>query len=173
MKYKYSPFDIAIYFKTENLTIREEYLIVESLWEKHKELLQDCYCKEKKIFLNSLKHELYKIEGILDCADEINLILKEMGSSYRVGELEFEHNVIDSYFKVIKLRLSYTHGTEYCRIKLRTLIRAFGYKRRTAALVEYINSTIDSLGMKVYLRGKEPCSIGEVSLDKVIVIRLK
>ncbi len=173
MKYEYSPFDIAVYLKTENLTIKEEYFIIESLWKNRNDLLQVKYYKNKRVFLNSVNHELNKLDGILYCTDEINLILQEMGSNYRVGELEFEQDVIESYFKVIKLRLSYTLGTEYCRIKLRTLIKSFGYKRRTAALVEYINNTIDLLGLKAYLRGKEPCDIGEISLDKVIIIRLK
>lgn len=83
------------------------------------------------------------------------------------------HNVIENYFKVIKLRLSYTPGKEYCRIKLRTLIGSFGYKRRTAALVEYINSAIDSLGLSTFLRGRLQCNIGDLALDKTIVIRLK
>jgi len=173
VKYLYTPFDVAVYIKTENLTIKEEYIILESLWKRRNGLLGAQYNKEKKQFLNLFKHELHKLDGILDCADEINLILQEMGSKYRVGELEFEQDVIESYFKVIKLRLTFTPGKDYCRIKLRTLIGSFGYKRRTAALVEYINRTINSLGLKTFLRGWEQCDIGEVSLDKVIIIRLK
>ena len=129
--------------------------ILESLWKRRNGLLGAQYNKEKKQFLNLFKHELHKLDGILDCADEINLILQEMGSKYRVGELEFEQDVIESYFKVIKLRLTFTPGKDYCRIKLRTLIGSFGYKRRTAALVEYINRTINSLGLKTFLRGWE------------------
>lgn len=172
MKCLYTPFDVAVYFKTENLTINEEHSILESLWGRRNDLMEIGHIKEKIQFVSSVMIELYKLGGITECAEEINIILREMGSKYRVNESEFERDVIESYFKVIKLRLMYTPGKDYCRIKLRTLIGSFGYKRRTAALVEYINTTINSLGVKTFLRNWEQCNIGEISLDKTIVIRL-
>lgn len=169
----YTPFDLAVYFKTENFRITEKHEIIESLWERREELLSAEYHKEKKQFVNSLNHELYKMDGLLDCVDEINLILKEMGSKYRVSESEFEQDVIESFFKVIKLRLTFTPGKAGCRIKLRTLIDRFGYKRRTAALVDRINRTVNSLGLETFLFARYECDIGDVSLDRFIIFRLK
>lgn len=113
------------------------------------------------------------MDGLLDCVDEINLILVEMGSKYRVSESEFEQDVIESYFKVIKLRLTYTPGKADCRIKLRTLIGSFGYKRRTAALVDRINRTVNLLGLETFLFARVECDISEVTLDRFIIFRLK
>ena len=123
--------------------------------------------------LHSVKHELHRLEGFLDCADELNLILQEIGSEFSLGESNYEQGVIESYFKIFKLRLTYTPGTDFCKIKLRNLIGRFGYRRRTASLVDCINRTLKSLGLKVYLRGWEPCDIGTVPLGDIIVIRLK
>ncbi len=173
MKYLYTPFDVAVYFNSANLTISEEQLILMSLWEQREALIWYQYRKEKKHFLHSVKHELHNIEGTLDCADELNLILREMGSKFSLGESNYEQGVIESYFKIFKLRLTYTPGTDFCKIKLRNLIGRFGYKRRTASLVDCINRTIKSLGLKVYLRGWEPCDIGIVPLDDIIIVRLK
>ncbi len=173
MKYLCTAFDVAVYIKKANLPIKEEYEILDSLWERREDLLAAKYKIEKKQFINLFRHEMNKMDGNLDCVDEINLILKEMGSKYLLSDQEFEQDVIASYFKVIKLKLSLTPGKKYCRIKLRTIITSFGYKRRTALLVEYINRTINALGLKTYVRGSEHCNIGDISLDKVIIIRLK
>lgn len=77
-----------------------------------------------------------------------------MGSKFSIGESGYEQGVIGSYFKIIKLRLKYFPKTDYCKIILWNLITRFGYKRRTSALVEYINRTINALGLRAYLRGK-------------------
>lgn len=113
------------------------------------------------------------LDSSFNQVDEIDLILHEMGSKYRLRTRDYEQNVIDSYFKVVKLRLSYTDGTDYCKIKLRTLIGCFGYKRRSVPLVEYMAGAIQSLGLKTYLSNRENCDIGAVSLDKMIIIRLQ
>ncbi|WP_312652595.1 hypothetical protein [Proteiniclasticum sp.] len=173
MKYLCTAFDVAVYIKTANFPIKQEYGILESIWERREELLAAKYKAEKKQFLNLIRHEMNKLDGSLDYVDEINYILKEMGSKYLLCDQEFEQDVIASYFKVIKIQLLLTPGKKYCRIKLRTIIRSFGYKRRTASLVEYMNKTINALGLKTYVRGLERCNIRDVSLDQVIIVRLK
>ncbi len=173
MKYLYTPFDIALYFSSANLTISEEQSVLMSIWNQRETLLASEYRKEKKFFINSLKHELHKLEGTLDCTDELNLILRELGSIFSLDASNYEQDVIESYFKTIKLRLTYTPDVTFYKIKLRNLIKIFGYKRRTASLVDYINKTIIALNLKMYLRDKKPCDVGSVSLDEIIIIRLK
>ncbi len=173
MKYLYTPFDIAVYFSWANLTILEEHSVLMTLWGQRETLIALDYRKDKKYFINSVKHELHKIEGTLDCTDELNLILRELGSKFSLDSTNYEQDVIESYFKTIKLRLTFTPNDTFYKIKLRNLIKIFGYERRTASLVDYINKTIISLNLKVYLRGKKPCDVGTVSLDEIIIIRLK
>lgn len=173
MKYLCTAFDVAVYIKIANFPIKQEYAILDSMWDRREGLIAAKYKIEKKQFINLIRHEMNKLDGSLDCVDEINYILREMGSKYLLCDQEFEQDVIASYFKVIKLQLILTPGKKYCRIKLRTIIRSFGYKKRTASLIEYMNRTINALGLKLYVRGREHCNIGDVSLDKVIIIRLK
>lgn len=173
MKYLYTPFDVAVYFRTENLTVTEEHLILKALWENRESEIWSYYRKDIQKFRKEVNNELHMMEGYLEDADTLNLIFQEMGSKYSIGESGYEQGVIESYFKIIKLRLSYSPNTEYCKIKLRNLIAQFGYKRRTKALVEYMNRTISVLGLRVYLRGWESCDIGEVSLDDMIIFRSK
>lgn len=173
MTYLYTPFDIAVYFNSSNMTISEENLILSLLWEQKYTLISyDCR-KERRHFFNLVKYEMHNMNVSLDGIDELNFILKEMGSKFSIGEQNYEQGAIESYFKLFKLKLTYTQGTDFCKIKLRTLIRKFGYKRRTNNLVECINRTIELLGLETYLRGWEPCDIKNVVLDDTIIIRLK
>lgn len=173
MKYLYTPFDVAVYLRTENLTISQEYNMLESLWENKDSEIWSYYRNDKQSFRKEIHYELHMMDGYLDNADALNLIFKEMGSKFSVGEFDYEQGMIESYFKISKLRLSYSPNTNYCKIKLRNLIARFGYKKRTKSLVEYMNRTINALGLRAYLRGLESCDIGTVSLDDMIVFRSK
>ena len=168
-----NPFEVAVFLKTENFPIKEEYRIIDAIWESRESFLSVQYCTNKKIFKKAVSHELNKLDGMLKDIAEINMILIEIGSKHRIDGSTFEHDVVASYFKVIKLRLVFAPGREYCRVKLRTIISSFGYKRRSLELVSTMNQVIGSLGLKTYLRGRESCEIGSVLLDKVISIRLE
>lgn len=173
MKYLYTPFDVAVYFRTENLTISEEQSMLDALWENKDLEIWSYYRNDKQSFKKEIHYHIHMMEGYLEDADVLNLIFQEMGSKFSVGESSYEQGVIESYFKIIKLRLSYSPNTDYCKIKLRKLIARFGYKRRTKALVEYMNRTINALGLQAYLRGWEGCDIGAVSLDDIVIFRQK
>ncbi len=49
MKYLYTPFDIAIYFRTENLTISEEQGMLDALWENKDLEIWSYYRNDTKI----------------------------------------------------------------------------------------------------------------------------
>ena len=61
---------------------------------------------------------------------------------------------------------------DYVRMKLRTLLKAYGYKRRTQELLKYLRECMMFYHMQTYLRGKEECDIGEIGLDEMITIRV-
>ncbi len=170
MKKLYTPFDIALFFASANLTISEEQSILVSLWQ-HNNVIDFEYCKGKKQFRKSVFRELDNLIGV-ENVFEIDLIFKDMGSKFSLLEFNSEQDAISSFFKVIKLNLTHAPGKNHCRIKLRNLIKNFGYKKRSAALIDNINSTISSLDLTVCLRGRKPCNINTVPLDNIIVIRL-
>ena len=57
-------------------------------------------------------------------------------------------------------------------IERRTLLKAYGYKRRTQELLKYLRECMMFYHMQTYLRGKEECDIGEIGLDEMITIRV-
>ena len=84
-----------------------------------------------------------------------------------------DENYIEAYFRLTKLKLSYVEGCDYIRLKLRTLLKNFGYKRRTEKLVLSINRSLEKLKLECSLKRREKCNIGEIDLDDMIIIRLK
>lgn len=78
---------------------------------------------------------------------------------------------IDLFFKLKRFQILYMDGQDYIRLKIRTLLRAYGYQRRTQELIRYFRECLMFYHMQTYLRGEE-CDIGENGLDEMITIRV-
>ena len=87
--------------------------------------------------------------------------------------IEEQQEALWAYFKVIKLRLLYQHECLFVRLKLRTLLREFKYKRRSQKLMSDIQGILTQLQLETYSKGYMTCSIEEIDLDEYILIRLK
>lgn len=84
-----------------------------------------------------------------------------------------EDTSIDSFFKIIKLKLSYCENVTYVRLKMRTLLREFNYRIRKVVFVDKLKKSMERQGLVTYLKGHEECDIGKIKLDDMIMVRLK
>ena len=56
-------------------------------------------------------------------------------------------------------------------MKLRSLLSAYGYKRRTEKIVSYLKKCLDFYHIQIYLRNGIECNIEDISLDDMITFR--
>ena len=57
---------------------------------------------------------------------------------------------IDLFFKMKRVQILYLDGQDYVRMKLRTLLKAYGYKRRTQELLKYLRECMMFYHMHMY-----------------------
>lgn len=167
-KYKLIPQDIAGYLFHENTTHKRENEILYDLFENHNQMIVWDYRNDYLLFKQSVMNliNLYELDDIT--YNETELILHDVNGTIDTDE---EADCFGAYFKFIWLQLMYS-GVSYRKIKLRNLLRDFGYKKRAASLMCHINRTINMLGLKTYLRYYEECDISDAGLDDMIMIRL-
>lgn len=169
----YSVYDIANYLIDENVSCKQSNAILEALWSDRQNLLDSNYDCDKRKFFQSVSSQIDKRSVDLDETDGINRIFKDMGSDFSLTATGDEgHNRMVSYFSVMKLKLTYSTDTNDLRMKFRTLLRMFGYERRSKSFNDAIKSGLDDLGLAVYLKGNILCDIDTVKLDDMIIFRL-
>ena len=78
---------------------------------------------------------------------------------------------LDLFFKSMRIRILFIGQKNYARIKLRTMLKAYGYKRRSDRLLAYIDRCMMFFHLVPYLHG-EPCKVAEVSVDDMITFRI-
>lgn len=61
MNTKYTLLEIAVYFKSENLKISDQYGILDYLWEKRADVLEDIILNSKKQFYGLINEKLYSL----------------------------------------------------------------------------------------------------------------
>lgn len=168
-KYKYTPKDIASLLCISNFTRSRENEIIEDIFKNHNDDIIAKYRKDFHKLRRAVREETIILESDNHTFSETEIILKEFGLTISDDNIE---NVFGQYFRLIKLQIMYSHSG-YKRLKLRSILKDFGYKRRSDKLNYSIQNALKALGLVTYLKGMEPCDITEISLDQMVIIRLK
>lgn len=169
-KYKFIPKDIAGYFINADFTHTKQNEVLTDIFENHNNSVVFPYRNDFLLLKRTVDDLMIKYESDNETLDEVQVIMWEMGECGLMLD-EGNYDRLGAYFKLIKLQLMYS-GITCKKIKLRTLLKDFGYKRRTADLVSRINRAFSALGLVTYLKKRKQCNIGQVKLDDMIIIRL-
>ncbi len=169
-KYKFTPRDIAGYFISADLPHKRQNEALKDLFENYNSSIVYPYRNDFFLLKKTVDDLMIKYESDNETLDEVQVIMWEMGERFLMLD-EGNYDRLVAYFKLIKLQLVYS-GIGCRRMKLRTLLKDLGYRRRTSDLVNKISRTLAALGLTPYLKNRKQCIIGQVKLDDMIIIRL-
>ena len=80
---------------------------------------------------------------------------------------------IDLFFKKLRIQILYLGKNDYVRMKLRTLMAAYGFKRRSKEFVHFLQCRLAFYHIQTALRGNEVCNVEDMeSLDDMITFRV-
>lgn len=80
---------------------------------------------------------------------------------------------LELFFVRVRLRILFLQERTYSQMKLRTLLKAYGYQRRTEELVSFMEETLEALELSVLLSNRRECNLRKVKLDDILVFRIK
>lgn len=170
----YSALDIAVFVSGMDLSCREESRVIENIWSGENELLSSRYRNNLRQFILDVRYWLnyFCEKPVLDREfPAVQKDLSRLEHSFQVGEYISDFSDLDLFFKSIRIRILYC-GEKYVRIKLRTLLARYGYKRRTPQLMEHIEHSMQFFHLEAALRGGVPCSIRDIALDDMLTFRV-
>ena len=172
----YSALDWAMLLSLRDLGARDEAALLEKIWAEERAFLVPDLEKSRRVFLLDVAYwSLYLREK--PCIDrEFPMIQRDAadcGSSLREESFLSDFLDLDLYFKEVRFRLRFFSDCGYVRIKLRTLLKQYGYRRRSAKLLEHLEQCMAFYHLQPYLRGGIPCELSAISVDEMVVFRLK
>ncbi len=167
-KYLFTPHDLAIFIRIEDLAHSKQAEILTDLFDDHNAEIVYPYREDFALFRRSVNDFLIRYDTAYEDLEEAQMIMDEVNGSST--EVISDPDYFGAYFKLIKLRLLYTK--DYCKIKMSTLLSNFGYQRRSAQLVARIKRAMRKLGIIPQTHGYELCDIGNVDVHTMIMFRL-
>ena len=171
----YSPLDIAVIINSLNVGIQEQNRILNVVWSVDKSYLNYRYWYDKKKFFLDVYYWLNYITNKKNIDDEFSIIKSDVSSvNGTIDKNDFvtDYKNLDLFFKKVRIMLITHPEKSYTAIKLRTLLKRYGYERRTQKLVGHFRTCLEVYHLQSYLKGGEVCDLGKVQLDKMIIFRL-
>lgn len=170
----YTPLDIAAILNSMELGCKEESRLLDLIWEFERDLLDPEYRYDHRKFILKTLYWLHYFfdKPMIDA--EFPIVQKDLWLSQ--GTLSKEDYIsdylgLDLFFKSIRIRILYNEQRKYVRIKLRSLLKQYGYRRRSPQLMQYIDNCLIFYQLQPYLRGGEVCDIRNISLNDMIIFR--
>ncbi len=168
----YFPDYIARIILSQDMSMKQMNQFLSTIWENEREFLLPWHKRNKKKYLLDMYEALNYWENKEEFDREyllVNQDLKALGSETSFVQEEF--NDMYLFFVNLRLRILYLEGQDYVRMKLRTLLREYGYKRRTKRLNLYLKQCLAFYHIESYVKGGEHCDIEDIGLDDMITFR--
>ena len=171
----YNAYSVAYFVVSQEMGSKTQMAFLENLYEDEKGFILPYYKWNKKAFFSDV---LYFEDYLIDrekLDKEFPVIKKDItasGRQFDIAEKMSDYPDINLFFMIMRLRLLYVSDQGYTRMKLRTLLKHYGYKRRSVAITKHIQDCLSFYRIKSYLRGGQECDVKEISLDDMITFRI-
>ncbi len=172
----YSPLDMAFILYEMDLGERETAEFILDVWNHEKSFLLEKYRSNKlKFVLDTYYWSNYLADKeIIDGEfSKIQKDAKELGIPLSETIYTSDFSNIDTYFKTVRLKILYGKGNKFIRIKRRSLLKLYGYKRISPVLLDYFKMCLEFYQIESYVRGGVKKSIKDIQNNEMITFRVK
>lgn len=171
----YSPLDIAAIISFADLGVHAESELINRIWQEEKPYLPSTYHSDQRKFALEVRYWLEYLYNKPALDREFPAIKRDMlktAQSNVDDKYISDFSDLDLFFKNVRLQILYMNGRDYVRVKIRTILKKYGYKRRSAVLVSHIKNCMSFYHIEGRLSGGIPCNIEKDSLDSMITFRV-
>lgn len=167
----YNAYSIAYFVASQEMGSRRQMGFLDQIYESEKEFIHPDYRGHKKEFVSDV---LYWSDYLID-KEKLDAEFPALERDFQFAGRKLDKEGVmsdypefDLFFMTLRLRIRYTGGQEYVRMKLRTLLRNYGYKRRSNLLMDHIRDCMMFYHIQPYLRNGEECD----DIDDMIIFRV-
>ena len=174
-EYTYSPLDMAWTIRSLDLGAKETVSLLNNVWEDEQKYLIKKYRDSLYLWITDCEYWGNYINDKEDLDTEFPSLRQDIiDAGRKVKEDDFlsDFTDLDFFFKRLRIQILYVGQHDYVRVKLRTLLKAYGYKRRSPQILRHINDCMKVYHLKPFMTGGEACQIGKIDINDMITFRL-
>ena len=169
----YTALDVACIIDNAGLSTKEALRLAHRMHTEDKSFLAVEYRQNyRKWLLDILYWSDYMQDKIALDADFPSVQAVSDGT-LDISDLMRDDFDLDLFFKRLRVQILYLGKKDYVRMKLRTLIAAYGYQRSSKEFVRFLKIRLVFYHIQTALRGNELCDVETMdSLDDMITFRV-
>lgn len=168
----FSALDIACIIDNFDLSEKRANELLNRIWNEDRSFLLANYRDNYRQWILDVRYWSHYLHNKMTFDKELPVILSDCKDSLD-DELFIEDDFnFDLFFKSIRIRILYIEESGYTRMKLRTLLSAYGYKRRSQDFISYVKKCLNFYHIQITLRGNVPCDVESINLDDMITFRV-
>jgi hypothetical protein len=171
----YSALDYAAIFSGMGLGSRAESELLDQIWECERAFLAPEYRYDRRRLILDTMYWTHYLADKPALDSEFPAIAKDfehISGEFRCEAYFSDEYDLDLFFKSARLRILYGTSNGYIRLKLRTLLKVYGYKRRSSQLVERMKCCMAFYHIDATLRDGVFCRIDDIGLDEMLTLRI-
>lgn len=171
----YNAYSIAHFIVSQDLSIRRQMGLFDWLYEEEIDYIHPYFRYQRKRFITDI---LYWVNYLMDKDDldaefpAVKRDLEAIGKHFNRESGVSEFADFDLFFSTMRLRILFLSKKDYERMKLRTLLHQYGYKRRSPQLLSHIEKCMAFYHIQSSLKDNQECSIQDVDIDDMITFRI-
>ena len=171
----YSALDLAAIINSMKLGCQAESRLIEQIWNGEKAFFAEKYREDKRKFILDIYYWTHYLHDKPTMDSELPAIQKDLADGKHDVDIEqykSDCENLELFFKSVRIRVLYGNGNAYVRIKLRSLLAQYGYKRRSPALMQHIERCTLFYHLEAKLSGGVACDLATCSLDDMLTFRV-
>ncbi len=166
----YTAFDVACIVNNFDLTDKFSAKLIRNLWQEDNKFLLKKYQKNYRQWFIDVRYWSDYLYDKVIFDKEFPAIQSDFKFLKAENFITDNFN-IDLFFKTLRVKILYFSEKKYSRMKLRTLLSEYGYKRRSKEFISYIKKCLEFYQIKISFRGKI-CDLSEINLDDMITFKI-
>lgn len=169
----YTALDVACIIDNAGLSAKEALRLAHRMHTEDKSFLAVEYRQNYRKWLLDILYWSDYIQDKIALDAEFPSVQAVSDGTLDISDLMRDDFDLDLFFKRLRVQILYLGKKDYVRMKLRTLIAAYGYQRRSKEFVRFLKIRLVFYHIQTALRGNELCDVETMdSLDDMITFRV-
>lgn len=169
----YSAFDMACIVDNFGFTTQEAMMLAHKMWQEDNIFLEQRYRHDYKKWALDIMYWSDYMQDKITLDAEFPAVKEACGGTLNIEELKRDDFDIDLFFKKMRVRILFISKNRFVRMKLRTLMATYGYKRRSREFVRFIKDRLLFYHIQTALLGNNICDVETMdNLDDMITFRV-
>lgn len=169
----YTALDVACIIDNAGLSTKEALRLAHRMHTEDKSFLAVEYRQNYRKWLLDILYWSDYMQDKIALDAEFPSVQAVSDGTLDISDLMRDDFDLDLFFKRLRVQILYLGKKDYVRMKLRTLIAAYGYQRRSKEFVRFLKIRLVFYHIQTALRGNELCDVENMdSLDDMITFRV-